>query len=82
MTEVFFGEAFNKVMSYFYNKDIPIKLVYNDGTEQAVKIITFDSYNIFCKDLEGEESFIVLKHSLKRIETAVKLEKIVEKVKK
>jgi len=82
MEEVFFGEAFNKVMSYLHNKNVPVKLVYNDDSEQTVKIITFDSYHLFCKDIEEEDSFIVLKHSLKRIETEVKLDKVVEKVKK
>ena len=40
MEEVFFGEAFNKVMSYLHNKNVPVKLVYNDDTKQTVKIIT------------------------------------------
>ena len=75
-------QAFNKVMTYFHDKNIPVKLIYNDGTEQTVKIITFDNYHIFCKGFdEGRESFIVPKHSIKRINTEVNLEKVIEKVK-
>ena len=81
MKDIFWGEAFNKTMSYLYNKNVPIKLIYNNDTEQLIKIITFDSYHIFGKDLETEETSIILKHSLKRIETEVNLDKVVEKVK-
>ena len=66
-------------MDYHYTNDAPVKLIYNDGSEEVVYIISYDSYNIICQDLDKKKSFIVLKHSLKKIETEMKLENVIDR---
>lgn len=75
----YFGTAFREVMDYFYKNNVPVNLVYNDGSEQVVKIISYDNYNLICKEMEGKKSFNVFKHSLKRIETEINLEGVIDK---
>ena len=70
--------AFRDVLDYFHANNIPVKLVYNDNTEKTVFVIKYDEYNIICQDLEEEESFAVSKHILKRIETQINLDRVIE----
>ena len=54
-------------------------MVYRDGTEEVVYIISYDKFNIICQDKEENKSFAVFKHALKRIETEINLEGVIEK---
>ena len=70
--------TFRDVLDYFHANNIPVNLVYKDGKEKVVYIVNYDEYNIICQNLDKEESFIVSKHILKRIETQINLDKIAE----
>ena len=68
------------ILEYHYENNIPFKLIYDDGREQVVNIISYDNYNLVCQDERGN-SFLVFKHSLKRIETKANLEEVIAEVK-
>jgi len=70
--------AFRDTLDYFHANKIPVNLVYRDCTEKAVFIINYDEYNIICQDLDKGEFFAVSKHILKRIETQIKLDEVIE----
>lgn len=74
--------AFGDVMNYHYEKEIPLKLIYNDGTEQVVNIISFDRYTLICEEVESQESFVAYKHSVKKIETKVDLKEVFNEIRK
>ena len=73
--------AFDDLLIYHYENNIPLKLIYDNGEEEVVNIIKFDRYNLFCKDIEGQ-SFIVFKHSLRKIETKADLDSVFEEISK
>ncbi|MFW6026058.1 MAG: hypothetical protein ACOCRX_06925 [Candidatus Woesearchaeota archaeon] len=75
----YYMRSFRAVLDYLYKNNVPANLVYNDGSEQPVYIISYDKFNIICQDLDKKKSFVVLKHALKRIETEIKLEGVIEK---
>ena len=78
----YYHQSFKVAMDYHYTNDAPVKLIYNDGSEEVVYIISYDNYNIICQDLDKKKSFIVLKHSLKKIETEMKLENVIDRARK
>ena len=67
------------ILDYFETNNVPVNLIYNDGSEEPVYIISYDNYNIICQDLDKNKFFMVLKHRLKKIETEIKLEGVIEK---
>jgi len=75
----YYMRSFHAVLDYLYSNNVPAKFVYNDGTEQVVYIISYDKFNIICQEKEGNKSFSVFKHALKRIETEINLEGVIEK---
>ena len=74
--EVYYSKATKRILDYFHFNNIPIKLILNDGEEKIVKIISYDKYNIICK--EEEKYNIIPKHSIKNYETEIKLDNILE----
>ena len=78
----YYGRTFKAVLDYFHKKNVPVKLIYNDDSEQVVYIISYDKFNIICQDLDKKKSFVVFKHSLKRIETEIKLNGVIEEERK
>jgi len=78
----YYMRSFRAVLDYLYKNNVPANLVYNDGSEQVVYIISYDKFNIICQDQDKEKSFVVFKHSLKRIESKIKLEGIIEEEQK
>ena len=70
--------AFRDVLDYFHANNIPVNLVYKDGREKVVYILNYDEYNIICEDLNTGNSLTVFKHTLKRIETQIKLDGVIE----
>ncbi|MFW6270640.1 MAG: hypothetical protein ACOC4G_11230 [Bacillota bacterium] len=78
----YYHQSFKVILDYHYHNKAPVKLIYNDGSKEVVYIISYDNYNIICQDLEQKKSFVVLKHSLKKIETEIKLENIIDRARK
>mgnify|MGYP006277558141 CR=1 FL=1 len=75
----YYMRSFRAVLDYLHENNVPANLVYNDGSEQIAYIISYDKFNIICQDQNKEKSFVVFKHSLKRIETEIKLEGVIER---
>ena len=72
-----YSKSMRVILNYCYMNDIPLTIVYNDGSrEEDLELISYDQFNVLLRG--EEEDFVVLKHSIKKIITAVDMKAIID----
>ena len=66
------------VIKYCSDNNIPVRFIYNDGTEDIVKVIHITKFEYLVRDNQEDKDFIIPKHSIKKIQLEGNIEKMIE----